>query len=176
MSVPPRVLIAGLGNIFLGDDAFGVYLAQRLAQRSWPSEVQVVDFGIRSFDLAFALLDGFGLAILVDALSRGGPPGKLYVIEPNLEGQAAVEVNTHSMDPARVLQLVRAYGTPTGRILVVGCEPATLEPDEEGRMNLSEPVQAALDEAERMVEVLVREYLGVSTGSDRTISEGVVQK
>ena len=154
-----RILIAGIGNIFLGDDAFGVYLAGRLARKPWPPEVQVVDFGIRSFDLAFALLDNYDLVILVDAISRGGSPGKLYVIEPDLDASGTVEVEPHSMDPAKVLRLVRAYGRPSGRILVLGCEPAGLDPDEQGGMDLSAPVQAALDEAERIVRSLVEGYL-----------------
>ena len=155
----PRVLIAGIGNIFLGDDAFGVTLAQKLAEKDWPPEVQVTDFGIRSFDLAFALLGEYKLAILVDAISRGGPPGKLYVIEPDLESAGMVEMDTHSMDPVKVLRLVRVYGKPTGRILVVGCEPSTVEPDEQGEMSLSTPVQTALEEAEKIVMKLVEEFL-----------------
>src|SRR5438270_10803156 len=83
----PRVLVAGIGNIFLGDDAFGVEVAQRLAQRPLPAGVRVVDFGIRGLDLTYALLDGQDAVILVDATLRGGPPGTLYVIEPEAEGR-----------------------------------------------------------------------------------------
>src|ERR1700734_1751902 len=80
---PPRILIAGIGNIFLGDDAFGSEVARRLAARPMPDGVKVVDFGIRGFDLTYALLDGSDATILVDATPRGGPPGTLYVIEPD---------------------------------------------------------------------------------------------
>lgn len=154
------ILIAGIGNIFLGDDAFGVEVAQRMAGRTLPDGVRVVDFGIRSFDLAYALLDRPDAAILVDALSRGEAPGTLYVIEPDLAelGELSPAVEGHSLDPVKALQLVRALGGEPGRILVVGCEPATLE-SEDGRIGLSAPVQAAVDEAIGMVESLVERIL-----------------
>src|SRR5689334_8572384 len=116
MSVP-RILVAGIGNIFLGDDAFGVEVAQRLARRAWPEGVRVVDFGIRGLDLAYALLDGYDAAILVDAAPRGGPPGSLYVIEPSEGGPAGQDevgagtlIEGHGMDPVKVLRLVAALG------------------------------------------------------------------
>src|SRR4051812_15952001 len=104
----PTVLVAGLGNIFLGDDAFGVEVARSLAARPLPSGVSVRDFGIRGFDLAYALLEPWSAVILVDALSRGDAPGTLYLLEPNLAGLGAsatseTEMNPHSMDPVRVL-------------------------------------------------------------------------
>ena len=154
-----RILIAGIGNIFLGDDAFGVEVAQRLLQRTWPEGVHVTDFGIRGFDLAYALGDGYDVAILVDALFRGEPPGTLYVIEPDLNelnSIEAVEIETHGMDPVKVLHLAQTLGGQPGRVLVVGCEPATLNADEDGNMALSAPVQASLDEAVRMVEELIQ--------------------
>jgi hydrogenase maturation protease len=153
-----RVLIAGIGNIFLGDDAFGVEVAQRLLRQSWPSGVRVVDFGIRGFDLAYALVDGCDVAILIDALSRGKAPGTLYVIEPDLaelNQPALVEIETHSMDPVRVLRFAQLLGGLPGRILLVGCEPATLVADETGTIGLSPPVQASLGEAEALVRSLV---------------------
>ena len=82
MTRPARILIAGIGNIFLGDDAFGVEVARRLVRRRLPDGVRVVDFGIRGLDLTYALLDGYEAVILVDAAPRGGPPGTLYVLEP----------------------------------------------------------------------------------------------
>lgn len=153
---PQRILIAGIGNIFLGDDGFGVEVAGRLTQRAWPEGVQVRDFGIRGFDLAYAMMEGNDATILVDALPHGGTPGTLYVLEPDLselaEGDA--EIETHAMDPVKVLRLVKALGGEPKRVLVVGCEPATFGP-EEGQMGLSTPVQSAVDEAVRMVEELV---------------------
>src|SRR6476659_8714525 len=106
----PRVLIAGVGNIFLGDDGFGVEVVQRLAQRPLPDGVRVVDFGIRGLDLTFALLDGYEAVILVDAVPRGGVPGTLYVLEPepgaaDEPGAPGTMVELHSLDPAKVLRL-----------------------------------------------------------------------
>ena len=78
----PRILVAGIGNIFLGDDAFGVEVVRRLSAREWPANVRVTDFGIRGYDLAYALLDGYDTTILIDACPRGELAGTLYVIEP----------------------------------------------------------------------------------------------
>lgn len=157
----PSVLIAGIGNIFLGDDAFGVEVAQRLAGRKLPERVKVVDFGIRGFDLAYALLDRFDVTILVDACPRGGAPGTLYVIEPdlNVSAQDAAEaeqttVDAHSMNPMNVIRMAKSMGGELKRILLVGCEPLTLGP-EEGAMGLSEPVAAMVEEAANRIESLV---------------------
>ena len=157
-----RILIAGIGNIFLGDDAFGVEVAQRMLRRALPERVRVVDFGIRGFDLAYALLDGPDLTIMVDATARGGRPGTLYVIEPELDAIDIPDedaIDAHSMNPAKVLQLVKRLGGQPRRLLVVGCEPAVLE-SEDGRIGLSEPVQAVVDEAISLIESLV-ETIGV---------------
>jgi len=157
------ILVAGIGNVFLGDDAFGVEVAQRLAARELPAGVRVVDFGIRAFDLAYALLDDHDLAILVDALPRDGQPGTLYVLEPDLDAldpAAAVAVDAHTIDPVQVLCLVKALDGRPRRLLVVGCEPATIDADEEGRIGLSEPVQAAVEQAAGLVESLIASALG----------------
>ncbi|MDQ3813469.1 MAG: hydrogenase maturation protease [Armatimonadota bacterium] len=157
-----RILIAGIGNIFLGDDAFGVEVAQRLAQRALPAGVRVTDFGIRGFDLAYAILDGYDVTILVDATPRGGIPGTLYVIEPELNelnGADGAAIETHGLDPVKVLHLVKVLGGQPGRILVVGCEPATFGPEHEGQMGLSAPVQAAVDEAVRLIEELAAKLI-----------------
>lgn len=160
----PRILIAGVGNIFLGDDAFGVEVAQRLARRPLPEGVRVVDFGIRGLDLTYALLDGYETVILVDAAPRGEPPGTLYLIEPPREGLPAVGgagalIETHGMDPVKVLRLAAAMGGSVGRLLVVGCEPAPLAEADEMQMGLSEPARAAVDEAVLLIEDLVRMLL-----------------
>lgn len=155
----PAVLVAGIGNIFLGDDAFGVEVAQRLVQRPQPEGVKVVDFGIRGFDLAYALLDGYRAAIFVDAASRGEAPGTLYTIEADLNqenGSPMAGIETHAMDPVKVISLAQRLGDLPERIFVVGCEPLVLEADE---MGLSAPVQAAVDEAVRLVESLVKKIL-----------------
>lgn len=152
-----RVLVAGIGNIFLGDDAFGVEVVNRLHQHPLPPDVIVKDFGIRSYDLAYALMDEWGLVILVDALSRGGSPGTLYVLEPELPnaGASALALDAHTMNPESVLQLVSALGGHIPRLLVVGCEPGTTEPNEDGRIGLSAPVQAQVEEAVCVIERLI---------------------
>jgi hydrogenase maturation protease len=156
-----RLLIAGVGNIFFGDDAFGVEVARLLAARPQPEGVRVVDFGIRGFDLACALTDGCGGAILLDALSRGGAPGSLHVLD--LEGVGseppAGELDAHGLHPARVLQLARALGEVCPWLRLVGCEPLTFGSEDEPVMGLSAPVQAAVEEAVRLVEALTRNYL-----------------
>src|SRR5262249_15201119 len=117
----PRILVAGVGNIFLGDDAFGVEVARRLARRPLPPEVRVVDFGIRGLDLTYALLDGYETVVLVDAAPRGGPPGTLYVLEPEPgeppAGEAGPLFEMHSLDPVKVLRLAAALGGRVERLL-----------------------------------------------------------
>lgn len=152
-----KILVAGVGNIFLGDDAFGVEVVQRLATRTLPENVCVIDFGIRSYDLAYALMEPWELVILVDALPRGGQPGTVYTIEPHLPQsvEPPTSIDAHSMNPVSVLQLVNKLGGDLRALLVVGCEPSTMDADEGGRMGLSHPVQAAVDEAIRMIEELI---------------------
>jgi hydrogenase maturation protease len=149
-----RVLVAGVGNIFLGDDAFGSEVARRLLNEKWPENVRVVDFGIRGFDLTFALLEGYDTVILVDATPRGGVPGTLYTIEPELDDGETGEVATHGMNPMRVLAMAKQMGAAWKRLLVVGCEPA---PDtvDEGGMGLSEAVRPAVEEAVKVVRRLI---------------------
>jgi hydrogenase maturation protease len=151
-----RVLVAGIGNVFLGDDGFGVALAGRLARRELPAGVEVVDFGIRGMDLAYALLGEYAAAVLLDATPRGEPPGTLYLFEPDLELEEAAP-EAHGMDPVRVLALARALGGVPPRTLVLGCEPLTRMDADSAEIvaALSEPVRAALDEAERMVVTLL---------------------
>jgi len=149
-----RILVAGIGNVFFGDDGFGVAVAGRLAAAALPPGVEVADFGIRGMDLAFALRD-YDVAILVDAVPRGGAPGTLYVIEPELD-DAEVGPDAHTMDPVKVLKLAQGLGDPLPRVLVVGCEPATVPTgDEDLCAELSEPVRASMDEAVRLVESLL---------------------
>lgn len=148
-----RVLVAGIGNVFLGDDGFGVALAGRLARGEPRPGVDVVDFGIRGMDLAYALLGDYEAAILLDAAPRGEPPGTLYVIEPEVDEESELPPDAHGMDPVRVLALARALGGTPPRTLVVGCEPQS----EDNVGVLSEPVRAALDEGVRLVESLLDE-------------------
>ena len=150
-----RILAAGIGNIFFGDDAFGCEVAGRLSQRKLPPEVTLVDFGIRGFDLADALSEDYELSILIDATRRGGAPGTLYVIEVDLNEveTETSSLDTHAMNPLSVLALVKSMGRRPGRILIVGCEPSPiLEQEDSG---LSEPVAAMVDKAVELVESLI---------------------
>jgi hydrogenase maturation protease len=161
--VKPRVLIAGIGNIFHGDDAFGVVVAQRLLSESVFPDVEVLDFGIRGIDLVFAFLDGYDLVVLVDAVSRGSEPGALYVIEPDLNkldlDDAAID--GHSLDPWQVLRQAARMGATFGRVVVVGCQPLFTESDE-GRIGLSTVVEAAVEPAIGRVRSLVAEFINYS--------------
>lgn len=158
-----RILVAGIGNIFLGDDAFGVEVTRRLSQKQLPDGVRVTDFGIRGFDLAYALLDGYDTTILVDACPRGEAPGTLYIIEPELVNLGSPEekasaVEAHSMNPLNVLRLATSMGGPLKRVLLFGCEPETLGP-EEGQMGLSETVEAAAADAVKVIESLIHKIM-----------------
>jgi hydrogenase maturation protease len=157
---PTRVLVAGIGNIFMGDDAFGVEVARRLTERQLPAGVDVGDFGIRGIDLMYALGEGYDAAVFVDAVPRGEPPGTLSVIEPRLE-DGEVTLDAHGMDPVKVLSLARQVGSVPERILIVGCEPAVrMTGDEEDMVGeLSDPVRAAIGGAVELVESVVGELL-----------------
>lgn len=155
-----RILVAGVGNVFLGDDGFGVEVVRRLAGSDLPEGVEVVDFGIRGMDLAYALQDDFEAVVFVDATPRGEKPGTVYLIEAEVEEDGEVALDTHGMDPVKVIKLSRALGAKPTRTLVVGCEPQVVlsgEDYDEMLMELSEPVQNAVEEAVKLVESLVKE-------------------
>jgi hydrogenase maturation protease len=155
----PRILIAGIGNVFLGDDGFGVETARRLAARPLPDGVQVVDFGIRGLDLTYALLEPYDALIFIDAASWGETPGTLLLIEPEADQSGEVTLDAHGMDPVKVLALARTLGAQPTRTFLVACEPGFLPAadSEDVVVALSAPVQAAVEEAVRMVEALVEE-------------------
>jgi hydrogenase maturation protease len=160
-SVKPTILIAGIGNVFLGDDAFGVEVVRRLATRNLPAEARVVDFGIRGLDLAYALQDGYETTILIDAFPHGQPPGTVSIVEPDINEINAPPdslVEAHSMHPLAVLRMAAAMNGSLHRVLLVGCEPASLGGDE-GYMGLSEPIQAAVEEAVNATEALLKRLL-----------------
>ena len=155
-----RILVAGVGNVFLGDDGFGVEVVRRLAGRELPEGVEVADFGIRGMDLVYALQDDYELVVFVDATPRGEKPGTVYLLEPEIEEEGEVVLDTHGMDPLKVIKLARALGAKPTRTLVVGCEPQVVisgEDYEDMLMELSEPVHAAVEEAVKLVESLVKE-------------------
>ena len=153
-----RLLIAGIGNIFRGDDAFGCEVARVLAGRSLPEGVDVRDFGTRGFDLACALMDGYDGAILLDATPRGGSPGTLYLIEPEAD-EPTTTINPHGLTPGYVLQLVGSLGGQPPWLRVIGCEPAEVGDEDEGAMGLSAPVLAVIEDAARIAEELARDFL-----------------
>jgi hydrogenase maturation protease len=154
-----RTLVAGVGNIFLGDDGFGVEVANRLAQRRLPEGVSVADFGIRGVHLAYELLNGYDLLVLIDAVPRGAPPGTVSIIEPYADPESEpapgdgtlAAMDAHGMHPEAVLAMMEDMGGHLDRVLIVGCEPGEIEE----RIGLSEPVAAAVDRAVEAVEELV---------------------
>ena len=151
-----RTLIAGIGNIFLGDDGFGVEVARRLGRESLGDGVDVKDFGIRGVHLAYEIAGGaYERVVLVDAVSRGGAPGTLYAIEPEIEAggerELALDADAHGLTPAQVLAWLQRIGASPPRIVVVGCEPACVDES----MELSEPVMTAIEGAVCMVRELI---------------------
>jgi hydrogenase maturation protease len=159
-----RILIACIGNIFLGDDAFGVEVARRLTAVELPEGIRVVDFGIRGIDLTYALMDDYKAVILVDAAPRGEPPGTLYVLEPTVEdvtdpGEAGTLLDAHGMDPAKVLRLAASMGSRVDRLLLVGCEPVPRADPDDMQDGLSEPVRSAVNEAVPLILSLAGKLL-----------------
>lgn len=158
MTMPSRTLVAGIGNVFLGDDGFGVEVIRRLCERSKRDDVCIVDFGIRGIDLTYALLDGYDRVILVDAAPRGGAAGTLYVLEPDLAGldvSAPNSLEAHSLVPSQVLLLAQGMGAVLRFVRVVGCEPARVPLDDDICVGLSPPVAAAVEGAVALVEELL---------------------
>ncbi len=158
----PRILIACVGNILRGDDGFGVEVARQLLNRNLPPHVNVVEFGIRGFDLGFALLDDYQAVILIDASQRGGEPGTLYVIEPELdqlspEETQTVSGTTHGMIPEQVLLWAKAVRGSIPPVHLLACEPATLGTDEDMMIGLSKPVENAVTKAVILAENLILE-------------------
>lgn len=156
-----RVLVAGLGNVFLRDDGFGVEVARRLATRPLPPGVEVADIGIRGVHLAFELLDGAELLILADAAPHGELPGTVSVIEAELsavddpnEGPGPL-MDAHDMGPDAVLALLQKLGGRVGRAVVVACEPEDLDPG----IGLSGPVAAAVDSAVTAIQRLAADQV-----------------
>ena len=167
------ILIAGIGNIFLGDDGFGCEVAQRLLHREtrpYPAGVEIVDFGIRGVELAYTLLDGYDNLILIDTVARGGAPGTLYLLEidqaqptPEQGTEAGrISLDAHSMDPAKMLAFAHTLGAQPERTLLVGCEPSPLDTqadDFDIHPGLSQPVETAISEAIQLIDTLVAEAL-----------------
>ncbi len=164
MTPTSRVLVAGIGNIFLSDDGFGVEVANRLARLPVPEGVKVADFGIRGVHLTYELLDGYDTLILVDALPTDDPPGTVCVFEPELDDDGPGVMDAHGLDPAAVLSMLGDLGGQVGRVLVVGCQPATLDDG----IGLSEPVAAAVDEAVQTVMMLLDDHAALAAKGELT--------
>ena len=156
-----RILVAGVGNLFMGDDAFGVEVVRQLALRSLPDGITVIDSGIRGLDLAYALLDGYDLAILIDTTQRGGAPGTLYVLEPDTDHWHTDRpaADAHGMVPEQAIRFARMLGKKLPPLRVIACEPATFDAASDGTFRLSEAVQAAVEPAIELVRSLIAEVL-----------------
>jgi hydrogenase maturation protease len=167
MNAQVQVQVVGIGNIFLGDDGFGLEVVRRLAADPLPEGVRVADFGTRGLHLAFELLEHpEETTILVDATPRGGAAGTVYLIEPDLDRLADLAgeggADAHSMTPDAVFSLLRTLGGTPGRVLIVGCEPLRCEEE----MGLSPPVESAVGEAMALIhELLGRELQAPRQGS-----------
>jgi hydrogenase maturation protease len=152
-----RILVAGVGNVFLRDDAFGVEVVRLLAERPQPPGVQIRDYGIRGVHLVYELLDGYELFVLVDAAPRGEAPGTVSVLEVELPSpEAQPVIDAHSLTPDAIFGLLSSLGGHSGRNLVVACEPAEVD----AGMGLSDPVREALPHAVRAVEEILAQATG----------------
>jgi len=154
--LPGRVLVAGVGNIFLSDDGFGVEVVKRLSAQPMPEGVKLVDFGIRGVHLAYELLDGYDALVLIDAAPHGQQPGTVSLLEPNMatlpESPASAGiVDPHGMEPTSVFSLLESLDEVPARTVIVACEPA----DTSDGIGLTEPVAAAVDPAVAMIDNLL---------------------
>ena len=173
-----RTLVAGIGNIFFGDDGFGVAVAERLAREPMPAGARVEDFGIRGVHLAYELLDGYDALVLVDAIALDDdPPGTLALLEIDAPDRSSAPtdlatpvVDAHTMSPDVVLGLLAGLGGTVGHVYVVGCQPGTLDDG----IGLSASVAASVDAAARMVHDLLADVDAVEADApDLTVKEGI---
>ncbi len=165
-----RTLVAGVGNVFLRDDAFGVEVVRLLAGRPPQPGVLIKDFGIRGVHLVYELLDGYDLFVLIDAAPRGEAPGTVTVLEVELPGPEELPqsvIDAHSLTPDAIFGLLASLGGHPGRNIVVACEPADVEPG----MGLTEAVQAALPHAVRAVEDILAEVADPAAPAGNQVSE-----
>jgi hydrogenase maturation protease len=154
-----RVMVAGVGNMFLKDDGFGAEVIKRMRRRDQPEGVEICDFGTGGLKLAYDLMKGYDALILVDSTPRNEEPGTLYVIEPepeefNADLENGGPIDPHGADPVTVLRFVKAIGAWPGKISIIGCEPEEVE---EFDVGLSEPVLEAVDGAVDLVEEAIEE-------------------
>jgi hydrogenase maturation protease len=164
----PRILVAGIGNVFMGDDGFGVAVVRALAERPRAPGVTLMDAGIRGIDLTYALMERYDAAILVDATPRGRAPGTVYVLVPEFApAEPASLLDAHAMDPVRVLSLAASLGGELGELRIVGCEPERIGTPDEPSFELTPAVSSAVPIAVELVERLVEEF----SGAPATVAE-----
>jgi hydrogenase maturation protease len=161
-----RVLVAGIGNIFLSDDGFGSEAARQLAVTPLPTWVDVIDYGIRGMHLAYDLLDGYEALIILDAAPRGGKPGDVVVIEVGPDDLGQGPLDAHGMEPTAVLASLASLGGRLPRTFVIGCEPSDVS---EG-MGLSPPVAAAAARTGAIVTALLRAELRMLVPDNQPLS------
>ncbi len=154
-----RVMIAGIGNMFMKDDGFGSAVVKRIANKQFPEGVEVKDFGTSGLKLAYDLMKGYDGLIFIDASARGEKPGTLYVIEPNESDfshdlEEGGPIDPHGADPVTVLRFVKSIGSWPGKVTIVACEPESVD---EFEIGLSDPVNLAIDQAVEMVEEIINE-------------------
>lgn len=154
-----QILVAGVGNAWLQDDAFGGEVARRLEAEGVPEGVTVMDFGTGGLDLAYELIRGYDALLLLDASRQGGEPGTLYVMEPHREEFAGAledgdSIDPHDMNPQTMLRFVNAIGGWPGKVLVIACEPGDVETPGFG---LTPPVAAAVETATTFVRRTIAE-------------------
>lgn len=155
--MPQRVLVAGFGNLLLGDDGFGVAVVRRLAGELLPSGVETMEIGTGGMELVFGLMSGCRKLIVVDAVRRGHAPGTMYVFRPSEADLALApdqSIDPHFAEPTRAMQLAKDLGYLPEDVTVVGCEPGSCELD----LTLSPPVRAAVEQAAGKI----REVLGTA--------------
>jgi hydrogenase maturation protease len=164
----PWVLVAGIGNIFFGDDGFGVEVANRLGREPLPDGVRVEDFGIRAVHLAYELLDGCDALVMIDAVPLGEAPGTVALLKPDApSGRPELPaVDAHTMTPDTVLAVFATLGGTIDDVYVIGCEPESVAPG----IGLSAPVEAAVAAAMDLARDLVAELIdrGVGAAADQS--------
>lgn len=159
-----RILVAGIGNIFLGDDGFGSEVIRTAEISRGDPCVRVTDYGISGMHLAYDLLEDWDTLVLVDAVPSRGSPGTLHVFQADHESSpATIGFDGHGMDPATVFASLRALGGNPPYTVVVGCEAGSVE---EG-IGLTEPVARAVPRAARAVEEIVAALRSHSMATSR---------
>ena len=161
------VLVAGVGNIFLRDDGFGVEVIKQLMAHPVPEGAKVVDFGIRGVHLAYELMDGYDALVLVDAAPHGQVPGTVSLLEPNFETlpespASGGLLDAHGMEPTSVFSLLQSLGETPAKTLIVACQPA----DTDDGIGLSDPVAAAVEPAVELIRTVLAEELGLQVAKE----------